>query len=60
MRNLHRELASISDSAWAQIEEEAPRAFRRLIARQRQARLLVDLQAPFRVTAEASVPLPVG
>ena len=88
MRNLHRELAPISESAWAQIEEEARRTFKRLIAgrrvvdvvgpsgselaavgtghltpleapadgvmaRQRQAQLLVELRAPFRVTREA-------
>ncbi len=29
MNNLHRELAPISDGAWAQIEEEASRTLKR-------------------------------
>jgi uncharacterized linocin/CFP29 family protein len=29
MNNLHRELAPISDAAWAQIEEEASRTLKR-------------------------------
>ena len=32
MNNLHRELAPVSDAAWAQIEEEAARTFRRYLA----------------------------
>ena len=32
MNNLHRELAPISDAAWAQIEEEARRTFKRHLA----------------------------
>jgi uncharacterized linocin/CFP29 family protein len=32
MNNLHRELAPISDEAWAQIEEEAARTFKRHLA----------------------------
>ncbi len=32
MNNLHRELAPISDSAWAQIEEEASRTLKRYLA----------------------------
>jgi len=82
MNNLHRELAPISDAAWAQIEEEAARTFKRylagrrvvdvrgpegtalsavgtghlrpiaaprdgVLARQREARLLVELRVPF-------------
>ena len=82
MNNLHRELAPISDAAWAQIEEETARTFKRylagrrvvdvhgpegtglsavgtghlrpiaaprdgVLARQREARLLVELRAPF-------------
>jgi uncharacterized linocin/CFP29 family protein len=32
MNNLHRELAPISDKAWAQIEEEASRTLKRHLA----------------------------
>ena len=42
MNNLHRELAPISDSAWAQIEEETARTFKRHLA----GRRVVDVQAP--------------
>jgi uncharacterized linocin/CFP29 family protein len=42
MNNLHRELAPISDTAWAQIEEEISRTFKRHIA----GRRVVDLQGP--------------
>ncbi len=42
MNNLHRELAPISDPAWAQIEEEASRTLQRYLA----ARRVVDLQGP--------------
>jgi uncharacterized linocin/CFP29 family protein len=35
MNNLHRELAPISDAAWASIEEEARRTFRRHVAGRR-------------------------
>ncbi|MAU81287.1 MULTISPECIES: family 1 encapsulin nanocompartment shell protein [Gordonia] len=42
MNNLHRELAPISDAAWAEIEEEATRAFKRNSA----ARRLVDVNGP--------------
>lgn len=42
MNNLHRELAPISESAWAQIEEEAKRTLRRYLA----ARKVVDLIGP--------------
>ena len=38
MNNLHRELAPISDAAWAQIEEEASRTLKRYFA----ARRVVD------------------
>ena len=41
MNNLHRELAPISDAAWAQIEEEASRTFKRYLA----GRRVVDVQA---------------
>src|ERR1700685_1706450 len=42
MNNLHRELAPISDAAWAQIEEEASRTLKRHLA----ARCVVDVQGP--------------
>jgi len=42
MNNLHRELAPISDAAWAQIEEEAARTFKRYIA----GRRVVDVNGP--------------
>lgn len=42
MNNLHRELAPISDSAWAQIEEEASRTLKRHLA----ARRVVDVVGP--------------
>jgi len=42
MNNLHRELAPISNAAWAQIEEEASRTLKRHLA----ARRVVDVQGP--------------
>jgi uncharacterized linocin/CFP29 family protein len=42
MNNLHRELAPISDAAWAQIEEEASRTLKRHLA----ARRVVDVPGP--------------
>src|SRR5262252_7698943 len=42
MNNLHRELAPISDKAWAQIEAEAARTLKRHLA----ARRVVDVQGP--------------
>lgn len=42
MNNLRRELAPISDAAWAQIEEEASRTLKRHLA----ARRVVDVQGP--------------
>jgi uncharacterized linocin/CFP29 family protein len=42
MNNLHRELAPISDGAWAQIEEETSRTFKRYLA----GRRVVDMHAP--------------
>jgi uncharacterized linocin/CFP29 family protein len=42
MNNLHRELAPISDSAWAQIEEETSRTLKRYLA----GRRIVDLKGP--------------
>src|SRR6266481_8529191 len=42
MNNLHRELAPISDAAWAQIEEETKRTLKRYLA----GRRVVDVQGP--------------
>jgi uncharacterized linocin/CFP29 family protein len=42
MNNLHRELAPISDKAWAEIEEEASRTLKRHLA----ARRVFDVQGP--------------
>ena len=42
MNNLHRELAPISDMAWAQIEEEASRTLKRYLA----GRRVVDVEGP--------------
>jgi len=42
MNNLHRELAPISDAAWADIEEEATRTLKRYLA----ARHVVDVEGP--------------
>lgn len=42
MNNLHRELAPISDGAWAQIEEEAQRTLKRYLA----GRRVVDVKGP--------------
>jgi uncharacterized linocin/CFP29 family protein len=49
MNNLHRELAPISDAAWAQIEEEASRTLKRYLA----GRRVVDLQVPSGVALSA-------
>jgi len=42
MNNLHRELAPISEAAWAQIEQEASRTLKRHLA----GRRVVDVQGP--------------
>ena len=42
MNNLHRELAPISDAAWAEIEEETTRTLKRYLA----GRRVVDVQGP--------------
>jgi uncharacterized linocin/CFP29 family protein len=42
MDNLHRELAPVSDAAWAKIEEEAARTLKRHLA----ARRVVDVNGP--------------
>jgi uncharacterized linocin/CFP29 family protein len=49
MNNLHRELAPISDAAWAQIEEEASRTLKRYLA----ARRVVDVKGPQGTTLSA-------
>jgi uncharacterized linocin/CFP29 family protein len=49
MNNLHRELAPISDAAWAQIEEEASRTLKRYLA----GRRVVDLHGPSGVALSA-------
>lgn len=49
MNNLHRELAPISDAAWAQIEEEARRTFIQWLA----GRRVVDVEGPAGVELSA-------
>lgn len=49
MNNLHRELAPIADAAWAQIEEEVARTFKRNLA----ARRVVDFEGPSGPTASS-------
>jgi uncharacterized linocin/CFP29 family protein len=49
MNNLHRELAPISDMAWAQIEEEASRTLKRYLA----GRRVVDMHGPSGVPLSA-------
>ncbi len=49
MNNLHRELAPISEAAWADIEEEASRTLKRYLA----GRRVVDVQGPAGVALSA-------
>jgi len=49
MNNLHRELAPISEAAWAQIQEEIARTFKRYLA----GRRAVDLKGPAGSTLSA-------
>jgi uncharacterized linocin/CFP29 family protein len=49
MNNLHRELAPISDTAWAEIEEETSRTLKRYLA----ARRVVDVHGPGGVALSA-------
>jgi uncharacterized linocin/CFP29 family protein len=42
MNNLHRELAPVSDAAWAEVAEEAARTFKRHVA----GRRVVDVEGP--------------
>ena len=49
MNNLHRELAPISDAAWADIEEETTRTLKRHLA----ARRVVDVHSPGGVAMSA-------
>jgi uncharacterized linocin/CFP29 family protein len=50
MNNLHRELAPISDAAWAEIEQETSRTLERHLA----GRRVVDLQGPSGVALSAA------
>ena len=56
MNNLHRELAPISDSAWAQIEEETSRTLKRYLA----GRRVVDLKGRPAPTFLPSAPATCG
>ena len=49
MNNLHRELAPVSDAAWAQIEEETTRTLKRYLA----GRRVVDVHGPDGTTLSA-------
>src|SRR5579859_5300188 len=49
VNNLHRELAPISETAWAQIEEEAARTLKRYLA----GRRVVDVKGPGGATLAA-------
>jgi uncharacterized linocin/CFP29 family protein len=49
MNNLHRELAPISDAAWAQIEEETTRTLKRYLA----GRRVVDVPTPSGIDSPA-------
>src|SRR5580704_6175992 len=49
MNNLHRQLAPISNAAWAQIEEETSRTLKRYLA----ARRVVDVKGPGGTTLSA-------
>src|SRR5579863_7333347 len=49
MNNLHRELAPISDAAWAEIEEETTRTLKRYLA----GRRVVDVEGPGGVALSA-------
>jgi uncharacterized linocin/CFP29 family protein len=49
MNNLHRELAPISDAAWAEIEEETSRTIKRHLA----GRRVVDVKGPAGTTLSA-------
>ena len=50
MNNLYRELAPVNEAAWAQIEEEATRTFKRHIA----GRRVVDVTGPLGHTSAAA------
>jgi uncharacterized linocin/CFP29 family protein len=49
MNNLHRELAPVSEAAWAEIEEEASRTLKRYLA----GRRVVDVRGPGGTTLSA-------
>jgi uncharacterized linocin/CFP29 family protein len=50
MNNLHRELAPISDAAWAEIEDETKRTLKRYLA----GRRVVDVRGPGGVGVSAA------
>ena len=52
MNNLHRELAPISEAAWAQIEEETSRTIKRYLAGRRVA----DVHGPAGAALSAVAP----
>jgi hypothetical protein len=56
MNNLHRELAPISDAAWAQIEEETTRTLKRYLA----GRRVVDVHGPAGTASPPSAPATCG
>jgi uncharacterized linocin/CFP29 family protein len=56
MNNLYRELAPISNSAWAQIEEETSRTLKRFLA----GRRVVDLKGPAGTNLSAVAPAICG
>jgi hypothetical protein len=56
MNNLHRELAPISDVAWADIEEETTRTLKRYLA----GRRVVDVHGPSGVISPPSAPATSG
>ena len=53
MNNLHRELAPISDAAWAQIEEEAARTLKRYLAGRRLVDDVIEPSQTRRCLAQA-------
>jgi uncharacterized linocin/CFP29 family protein len=56
MNNLHRELAPISDAAWAQIEEETSRTLKRYLA----GRRVVDVKGRAAPAFPPSAPATCG
>ena len=60
MNNLHRELAPISDAAWAQIEEETTRTLKRYLAGRRIVADVIPRKACSEVFGESDVKLAAG